>query len=303
MTLYPLLPALALSVWAGPKIVVTTPDVAAVVREVAGDAAEVSVLASPHGNPHHLDPRPSHVAKLMKADLFVQNGLELEVGWAPTLLAAARNRRVMPGQPGFLDASDAVEPLEVPANPSRAEGDVHPGGNPHYLLFPENAAKVALLTAGRLAELDPAQAEAYHANAAAFAERLAESAVRWERSMAGARDARYVAYHRFLSYFNARFGLEQIAELEPLPGIPPTARHTEAVVALMREKRARAVIVEPWYEKRTPGAAAAATGARLASFPPFPGAAGSPPDYFGWMDAVVASFAGALTPVPSGAAR
>lgn len=285
------------------KVVVTTPDLAALVREAAGGAAEVASLASPFANPHFIDPRPSHVSLVMKADLFIQTGLDLEVGWAPTLLSVARNRRVLPGTPGFLDASEAVVPLDVPTAPTRAMGDVHPGGNPHYLLDPDNAARVARAAVERLCVLSPGGCPVFRANLAAFEARLVQAQKRWSASLAPARGARYAAYHKYFRYLNARYGLVQVGELEPLPGIPPTAKHTESLISRMLEARARAVVSEPWYEHRTPASVAAAAGAKTVVVPAMPGSAGSPEDYFGWMDAVVASFAGALTPTPSGAAR
>lgn len=285
------------------KVVVTTPDLAALVREVTGGAAEVASLASPFANPHFIDPRPSQVSLVMKADLFIQNGLDLEVGWAPTLLSVARNRRVLPGTPGFLDAAEAVTPQDVPTAPTRAMGDVHPGGNPHYLLDPDNAPPVAGAVVERLCVLAPGDCPVFRANLAAFKARLIPAQGRWAATLAPARGARYAAYHKYFRYLNARYGLGQVGELEPLPGIPPTAKHTESLIARMRETRARAVVSEPWYERRTPDSVAAALGVKSVVVPPMPGSAGSPEDYFGWMDAVVASFAGALTPTPSGAAR
>lgn len=276
------------------KVVTTTPDLAALAREVGGDRVAVESLASGVQNAHHIDPKPSHVVKVMKADLFVQTGLELEAAWADPVLAAARNRRVRPGQPGFLDASEAVAPLEVPTEVTRAMGDVHPGGNPHYMQDPVRAGQVAALLAKRLSELDPGGAPDYAARLKDFQARLAERLKVWTARLAPFKGAKAVTYHRDWVYFSDRFGLVPFGEIEPKPGIPPTAQHTADLIARMKAEGVRLVLTVPWYEERTPQAVAQATGARVAKAALLPGAFPGTDGYFGWMDYNVEAVAKAL---------
>lgn len=276
------------------RVVTTTPDHAAIMREVAGPLAVVDSLASGRQNAHFMDPKPSHVLKAMKADLYVENGLDLEIGWSGSVLKAARNRRVMQGQPGYLDASAAVETLEKPETLSRAGGDVHPGGNPHYTQDPERAVQVAGLFARRLSELDPPNAAAYEANRAAFEARAREKLAGWTKSLAPHRGVKIVTYHRDWVYFSDRFGLVRAGEIEPKPGIPPTAQHTAALTARMKAEGVRLVLTLPWYEARTPRALADGASAKVVPVALFPGSYPGTDGYFEWMDYNVSAIAKAL---------
>lgn len=289
-----LLTAAALPGAAVVRVVTTTPDHAALVREVAGSLASVDSLASGRQNAHHIDPKPSHVVKTMKADLFIENGLELEVGWAGSVLNAARVKRLMPGAPGHLDASTAVEPLEVPTEVSRAHGDVHPGGNPHYTQDPVRAGQVAALFAQKLAELDPGNASAYESGRAAFQKNLNEKLTGWTKRLAPFRGTKIVTYHRDWVYFSDRFGLVRSGELEPKPGIPPTAQHTVALIARMKAEGVKLVLTVPWYEERTPRAVAEAAGATVVPIALLPGGYDGTDGYFAWMDYNVEAIAKAL---------
>lgn len=288
--------AAALPASAALRVVATTPDHAALLREVAGPLASVESLASGRQNAHHIDPKPSHVIKTMKADLFVENGLELEVGWAGAVLGAARNKGVMPGAPGHLDASQAVEPLEVPdpGELSRAHGDVHPGGNPHYTQDPVRAGQVAALFAKKLAELDPANAAAYETARAAFQKRLDAKLAEWTKRLAPFKGTKTVTYHRDWVYFSERFGLVRTGELEPKPGIPPTAQHTAELIKRMKAEGVKLVLTVPWYEDRTPKAVADAAGAKVVPVALLPGGYDGTDGYFEWMDYNVSAIAEAL---------
>lgn len=278
------------------RIVTTTTDLAAVVRQVAGDA-RVESLAPGVANPHFVDARPSLIVKLMKADLYVQVGLELESGWAPLLLQGSRSRRLQPNAEGFLDASFAVEPMEVPENPSRAMGDVHPGGNPHYLTDPENAVKVAALVADRLAELDPERAADYRRRARDFAAEVRRRIKGWQERLEPHRGAKFVSYHRYWPYFARRFGLVAAGEIEPKPGIPPTASHTAGLIARMKAEGVRLILTDPWFEERTPAFLSERTGARVVPAALLPGARPGTEDYFAWMEYNVSQIAGALSSI------
>ncbi|MGQ0645265.1 MAG: metal ABC transporter substrate-binding protein [Elusimicrobiota bacterium] len=266
------------------KVVATTPDLASIARAVGGDRVRVESLAAGAQNPHFVEAKPSLMVKLMKADLFVQTGLDLESGWAPPLVQGSRNRKIQPGAPGHLDASAAVSPLEIPADVSRSGGDVHPGGNPHYLQDPENGRLVARLLAQKMAELSPEDAGVFQSRLAAFETSLDEALARWHRALKPHAGAKFVSYHRTWPYFARRFGLVSAGEIEPKPGIPPTAEHTAALVSRMKAEKVRIVFTDPWYETRTPAFIARQSGAALAPMALQPGARPGTADYLDMLD-------------------
>jgi len=287
------LTAFAASGWAAQlQIITTTPDFADIARRLAGDRASVEALAKGFQNPHFVEAKPSLIVKLMKADMFIQTGLELESGWAPLLLQGSRNRRVMPGGSGFIDASTAITPREVPANVSRSEGDVHPQGNPHYMADPENAAPVARLIADRLIALDPSGKSAYEANLKAFNEDLAKRLPAWTAAMAPLHGAPYVSYHRDWNYFAHRYGLVSVGEIEPKPGIPPTASHTAELIGTMKAGKVRFILTDPWFEARTGEFLAKETGARILLLCLYPGGAADAATYLEAVDHNIRMFTG-----------
>jgi zinc/manganese transport system substrate-binding protein len=264
------------------KVVTTTTDLAAVAREVGGGRVSVESIASPHANPHFVDAKPSFVVKLMKADVFVETGLELESGWAPLLLQGARNSRLR-----RVQASSAVRPIEVVDNPTRALGDVHPGGNPHFMVDPRNAALVAKLLAQVFGEARPEEGAEFAANAAAFEKKVSEASAGWLKKLAPLKGAKYVSYHRDWSYFAAWTGLQQAGEIEPKPGIPPTPSHTAKLISDMKAQGVKLIITDPWYEERTPRSIAQAADAKLVQASLFPDRG---EDYFAWMGRLAESF-------------
>ena len=273
---------------AGPlRVVATTPDLADLARQVGGTLATVECLSRGFQDPHFVEAKPSLILKLRNADLFVQTGLDLEVGWAPLLLQGARNPRLQPGAPGFVDASTFVKILEIPTNLSRAEGAVHPGGNPHYLGDPANAAPVARGLAARMAALDPNHADVYKKNAEDFVGRLNAKIADWDKRLAPFKGAPFVSYHRNLVYFAAHFGLVSVGEIEPKPGIPPSPSHTSDLIALMKAQKVSLILTMPQYEIRTAEALARATGARVVTIALVPEAVPEAVDYLSAMESNV----------------
>jgi ABC-type Zn uptake system ZnuABC Zn-binding protein ZnuA len=268
------------------RVVTTTEDLAAIAREVGGDQVEVSALAKGYQDPHFVDAKPSYLIKLQKADLFVEVGRDLEVGWVPPLLNSARNLKILPGAEGFLDASALVHILEIPASVSRAQGDVHPLGNPHYWLDPDNGAGIADAIRGKLAELDPADAAGFQRRADAFKKKLAEALKRWEaRSDAlGLRGMKVVTYHRSWSYFIEHFGLEAVDFIEPKPGVPPSPQHLQQLTERIRSDGVKLLVVEPYFDSKLPEKIARQTGARLAVLPTSVGAEKGIETYFDLFD-------------------
>lgn len=236
------------------KVVATLPTLAAVAREVGGKNVEVSALAQSTEDPHYVDARPNLIVKLNQADLLIINGLELEVGWLPTLQSSARNAKILSGGTGFLDASRVVHLMDVPTGKvDRAMGDLHPGGNPHFLFDPRAVAQVAVAVGDKLAELDGPNAATYKANAAALSKSLL--------TLAGEQIARFtalppakrnvVSYHKSLIYLTNWLNLNELATVEPKPGVPPDPGHVASVLKTMRGSGAKVILQEEFYPSNT----------------------------------------------------
>jgi zinc/manganese transport system substrate-binding protein len=248
----PLLLALPGSADAALRVVATIPDLGAVVREIGGAQVTVEVLVAPNQDPHYVDARPNLVVPLSRADLLVVNGLELEVGWLPPLLRSCRNARIQLGQPGYFDGGLVVDRKQAPGTlPTRAQGDVHAAGNPHYTHDPLSTARVAVALGERLAQLDGAHAEAFRKRAASLAARLQALVQRGRARIAALppQQRRLVAYHASLIYLFDSLGLEQVATVEPLPGIPPNPSHVAKVLGTLRNTGACAIVQEPYYPR------------------------------------------------------
>jgi zinc/manganese transport system substrate-binding protein len=251
------------------KVIATTEDLASITREVGGDRVEVDALARGYQDPHFVEAKPSFVLKLHAADLLVVVGRELEIGWLPHLITQSRNARVQPGARGYLDASQNVKILDIPTGQiTRAMGDVHPQGNPHYWLDPTNGRRMAQAIAQRLAELDPEDAAGFAARQQAFDRKVAAAEKRWDEMLAPYPGVKAVTYHRSWSNFVDRFGLDVIGYVEPRPGIPPSPSHTIALIQEMKAKGVKLLIVEPYFDLKTPNSIARETGARVLVLPP-----------------------------------
>ncbi len=230
------LPALAAPADAGPlKVVTTTEDLAAIARAVGGDAVQVRSITKGSQDPHHVDAKPSFMARLRRADLLIYVGLQLEVGWLPLLIDGARNPDIRPGRRGHLDASVGVPVLGRPEGEvDRSQGDVHPEGNPHYWLDPRNGLRIAASVTERLAELAPDRAAELRARGGAFQERLKARIAAWEAKAARLKGLEVVTYHATYAYLARWLGLKVAAQVEERPGIPPSPRHVAALVRQMR---------------------------------------------------------------------
>jgi zinc/manganese transport system substrate-binding protein len=231
------------------NVVTTTVDLRAIASEVGGDLVSVESLGRGTQDPHFIEAKPSFMLKVNHADLVVSTGMELEIGWLPSILSGARNPKVNAGERGNLEVGPSVEPLEVPSgNISRADGDVHPAGNPHVTLDPIRAGEIAGLIAKRLGELDTAHASKFEANAKALQARLAEKTKIWSDRVKKSGVTKVVTYHKTLTYFLDRFKLENPAILEPKPGIPPTSGHIMDVIKLIKEQKIPLVLVENYFD-------------------------------------------------------
>lgn len=224
------------------QVVATYPYIAEIVQKVGGENVQVQALARGDWNPHTVVPKPSFIAYLRKADLLVINGGQLEIGWLPPLMSQANNSKIQTGTAGLLDLSKAVSLMDVPSSVSRAQGDVHPEGNPHYYLDPANIPILAEAVAERLSEMDPGSAAVFTANLKSFSDSWAVKLAEWENRMKPLKGASVIEYHKIFDYFMRRFQLEPAGTLEPLPGIPPTSRHIEGLEQIIRNKRIRFIL-------------------------------------------------------------
>jgi zinc/manganese transport system substrate-binding protein len=251
------------------KVVATLPDLACVAREVGGPDVEVTALAVPTQDPHFVDARPSLVLPLNRADLLVLSGLQLEQGWLPNLVTGARNTKIQAGAPGYFDASRAASLKGVPSGAvNRSMGDIHPGGNPHFMLDPTEGARVAKALAEKLGAIDPAHRAGFtqRANALASAATAlgAKEAKRFAALPADRRRA--IAYHDSLPYLFGWLGIKQLGTMEPKPGIPPSPQHVAEIMQLMKREHVPVVVHEDYRPRATGQLVASKTGAKLVIF-------------------------------------
>lgn len=277
------------------NVVATTEDLASLAREVGGERVKVDALAKGYQDPHFVEAKPSFVFILNKADLLVAVGRELEIGWLPPLVLQSRNAKIQPGAAGYLDASLTARILEVPTGQvTRAMGDVHPQGNPHYWLDPANGRRIAQAVQARLSQVSPADAAYFAQRYADFDRRLAEAEKRWDAAMLPYRGTRVVTYHRSWPNFCERFGLDVIGYVEPKPGIPPSPAHTIQLMATMKREGVKLLLVEPYFDSKTPNSIGRETGVPVLVLPPSVGGEKEITDYIKLFDHAVGAVVDAL---------
>jgi zinc/manganese transport system substrate-binding protein len=280
--------ALARPAHAKLQVVTTIETLGDLARRVGGDRVDVRALSRGFMDPHFVEPKPNLVIVLNRADLLVHVGLELEIGWLPPLVTGARNERILPGQPGNLDASQRIPVLDVPqVKIDRSMGDIHPAGNPHYWIPPENAAIIAREIAERLKQLDPGGAGVYDANVARFESEVAAHRAEWEKQAAPLRGMKIITYHKSWSYVSKWLGLTEIGYVEPKPGIPAPPSHIAWLINLIRAEHVKLLILESFYPRNTVELVAQKSGARAVVLPSDVGADKSVGDYFALVDAVL----------------
>jgi len=267
------------------NVVASTEDLAAIAREVGGDKVKVDAIGRGYQDPHFVEAKPSFIFTLNKAQLLVVVGRELEIGWLPPLILQSRNAKIQPGADGYLDASLTVKILEIPTGQiTRAMGDVHPLGNPHYWLDPGNGRRIARAIQQKLAQVRPGDAAYFEARYADFDKRLADAEKRWDAMMAPYKGLKVVTYHRSWPNFTKRFGLEVIGYVEPRPGIPPSPSHTLELIAEMKRQNVKLLLVEPYFDLKTPNSIARETGGKVLVMPPSVGGEKEITDYVKLFD-------------------
>ncbi len=267
------------------NVVTTIEDLASIAREVGGDRVAVESIARGYQDPHFVEAKPSFILRLQRADLLVAVGRELEIGWLPPLIQQSRNARIQPGAQNYLDASLTARILEIPTSQiTRAMGDVHPLGNPHYWLDPENGRRIARAVLDKLVQLRPADRAHFEQRETDFERRLTDGEKRWDAAMAPFRGTKVVTYHRSFPNLADRFGLDIIGYVEPRPGIPPSPSHTLDLINEMKRQNVKIILVEPYFDLKTPQAIGRQTGALVLVMPPSVGGVKEARDYVALFD-------------------
>ncbi len=275
-----LLAALPLPAYAKLNVVATTPDLGSIAREVGGDRVEVISLAKGTEDAHFVNDKPSFIRILNQADVLIEGGADLEVGWLPPLILNARNPKIQLGQPSRIVAAEVIRLLEVPTGPiDRSLGDVHPFGNPHLTLDPLNGKLIAARIKERLCMLSVPDCPMFAANAKQFEDKIDSRLVLWQKQMAPLRGTKVVTYHKSFSYLAERFGLRVVNTIEPKPGIPPSASHVRDLVAQMKAEGVKLILLEPNKERKTPTFLSQETGAKVVLIPSMVGGAKEAGDY------------------------
>ena len=267
------------------NVVTSTTDMAALAQEVGGDRVNVESIAKGYQDPHFVEAKPSFLLKLRQADVLISVGLQLEIGWLPPLVTQCGNPRIQVGATGYLDASQFAEILEKPTGEvNRSMGDVHPLGNPHYWLDPNNGRRVARGIAEKLGELDPGDSAYFQQRFQDFDKRLITAEQKWDAEMAPYRGRKIVTYHNSATNFSKHFHLDVIGYVEPRPGIPPTPSHTLELMGLMKRENCKLVLVEPYFDLKTPNSIGAATAAKVIVYLPSVGGEPQVKTYFDLFD-------------------
>lgn len=276
------------------RVVATLTDLADLTRNVGGEFVEVRSLATGIEDTHGVPMKPSFVPLLNRADLVVLVGFDCEHAFLPALLEASKNPRLQVGKPGYIDCSKNISPLEVPKSTDHSEGDVHPYGNPHYMLDPVLAKSAVQTICAALVTAAPAHEADFVKNRDAYLAKLDAKIAEWQATLAPFKGAKFVSYHEHWPYFAARFGLVYFNTIELKPGIDPTARHIEELVSTMKAEHVPIVVREPQFPEKVPALIAKQTGATLLKLPIMPGGVPDTETYIAEMDYIVHSFADAL---------
>jgi len=267
------------------QVMTTTTDLAALAQEIGGDKVTVESIARGYQDPHFVEAKPSFLLKLRKTDLLMVVGLELEIGWLPPLITQSTNPKIQVGAPGYFDASRYAQILEMPTGQvTRAEGDVHPLGNPHYWLDPQNGLRIAKGIRDKLSEMRPTDAAYFAQRYSAFEQHLKQADQKWLEEMKPYAGRKIVTYHRSWPNFAKHFSLNVIGYVEPRPGIPPSPQHTVELIKQMKSDNVKIIAVEPYFDLKTPNAIARDTGGQAVVLIPSVGGEKEITDYFKLFD-------------------
>jgi zinc/manganese transport system substrate-binding protein len=266
------------------NIVTTTSDLKSITELIGADKVDVSSIATGFQNPHFVDPKPSFIIKLSKADMFVTVGLDLETGWSPQLLSSSRNPKIQKGSDGYVDASIGVTLLQVPSSINRGEGDIHIYGNPHYWLDPINGKQIAKNICDALEKISPENKTFFEANLTAFNAKIDMKLKEWTMKMSPYKGSKIIAYHNEWCYFEQRFGLIILDFLEPKPGIPPTPTQLVKIISEVKNNKIKVIITSPYFTSSSSDVVSNQTDAKTLILGTSVGAFDSIKDYFDLFD-------------------
>jgi zinc/manganese transport system substrate-binding protein len=271
------------------RVVSSVPNFASIAEEIGGDKVEVKSIAKGYEDPHFVSPKPSYILLLNKADLVLYNGLDLEIGWLPPLITGARNSKILTGALGNLDCSTLIPTiLEVPTTKiDRSMGDIHPGGNPHYMLDPRNGIPVAKGIADRLKEIDPENASYYDERLRDFVGHLNVKIKEWDHKLAPYKGAEIVTYHKGWVYFSNWADFKEVGYIEPKPGIPPSPSYVAELIRRIQQMNVKLVIAESYYPQKTPALIAEKAGASFLTLPASVGGRDGINTYYDLFDVIV----------------
>jgi len=279
------------------KVVTSTTDLYDIAKSVGGDKITAAHIGEGYQDPHFIEAKPSFVLQLRNADVWAFVGLDLEIGWMPLLLDGARNPKIRLGGSGYVDASKAIRVLDTPqGNVDRSMGDVHPLGNPHYWLDPENGRRIARLFKAKFSELDPKNEDTYEKNEKAFEARLNAAEQGWQGDLAAIRGKPVVAWHTSWRYFAEYTKMNIVAFMEPKPGVPPSPSHLYTVIQAVKRTGAKVIVMEPFYDRKVADLVAKQTGIKVLLLPPSVGGIRGAPvnDYVSLMKYDMAQLAAAV---------
>lgn len=277
------------------KVVTSTTDLYDIAKAVGGNKITATHIGEGYQDPHFIEAKPSFVLQLRNADVWAFVGLDLEIGWMPLLLQGARNPKLQQGQPGYVDVSKAIPVLDMArGNVDRSQGDVHPLGNPHYWLDPENGRRIAKLFRETFSQLDSKNASVYEANEKAFTQRLDAAERSWAADLAKIKGKPVVAWHTSWRYFAEYTGMNIVGFMEPKPGVPPSPSHLAGLIQTMKQSGAKVIVMEPFYDRKMADVVARQTGATVLILPPSVGGTKGLDDYIQLMTNDIHRLAGAL---------
>jgi zinc/manganese transport system substrate-binding protein len=248
-------------------VIASYPYLGKIVQAIGGDDVKVKVLASAKRDPHFIIPKPSLIPAISRADLLIANGAGLEIGWLPPLLKSANNPKVRIGSKGFVDVSRAIHLIDVPKSVSRAMGDIHPEGNPHFDTDPHNILPIAKLVTKKLIASDAVHKSTYTKNLQAFTQKWKTFLRSFDASMKSCKVKKVIQYHELYNYLLRRYGIHSVANIEPLPGIAPSSKHTLQLILQMKKEHITTILQDPYHEKKTAKFIAAKTDAKVVILP------------------------------------
>ena len=266
------------------KVVTTIPDLKSIAEFIGGDRVDAFSIATGYQNPHFVDPKPSYILKLSKADMFITVGLDLEIGWVPPLLNSARNQKIQKGGEGYVDASTNIPLLQIPSSVNRGEGDIHIFGNPHYWLDPVNGKIIAQTITATLSRLDPEHQGQFQVNLKKFIETADAKIKEWETTLRRFKNTKVIAYHNEWPYFEHRFGLTIVDFLEPKPGIPPTPSQLSKIINVMKREQIKIIINSPYFTAESADLVARNSGGKVVTLATSVGATSQIKNYFDLFD-------------------